>query len=147
MKVLMVTMGMNIGGAETHIVELSAALSARGVEVFVASAGGVYETELAKHGISHVTLPLDKKSPRALLSARRGLASLIETEKFDIVHAHARIPAFVCGALQKKYGFRFVTTDHGVFRLDPVLKRLSIGGSTLSPSARISGGIWSRTIL
>ncbi len=128
MKVLMVTMGMNIGGAETHIVELSAALSARGVEVFVASAGGVYETELAKHGISHVTLPLDKKSPRALLSARRGLASLIETEKFDIVHAHARIPAFVCGALQKKYGFRFVTTDHGVFRLDPVLKRLSNWG-------------------
>ena len=103
MKVLMVTMGMNIGGAETHIVELSAALS-------------------------HVTLPLDKKSPRALLSARRGLASLIETEKFDIVHAHARIPAFVCGALQKKYGFRFVTTDHGVFRLDPVLKRLSNWG-------------------
>ncbi|MBS6446583.1 MAG: polysaccharide pyruvyl transferase CsaB [Clostridiales bacterium] len=128
MKVLMVTMGMNIGGAETHIVELSAALAARGIEVFVASSGGVYETALAKHGIPHVTLPLDKKNPRALLSARRGLAALIEKEKFDIVHAHARIPAFICGTLQKKYGFRFVTTDHGVFRLDPVLKKLSNWG-------------------
>lgn len=128
MKVLMVTMGMNIGGAETHIVELSTAMAARGVEVTVASAGGIYEEELKKRGIPHVTLPLDKKSPYALLASRRGLAALIEKEGFDIVHAHARIPAFVCGTLQKKYGFRFVTTDHGVFRLDPVLKRLSNWG-------------------
>lgn len=128
MKILMVTMGMNIGGAETHIVELSAALVSQGITVFVASAGGVYEAELQKHGIPHITLPLDRKSPGALLSARRGLMALMKKEAFDIVHAHARIPAFVCGSLQKKFGFRFVTTDHGVFRLDPVLKRLSNWG-------------------
>ena len=31
-------------------------------------------------------------------------------EKPDVVHAHARIPAFLCGLLQKKMGFPFVTT-------------------------------------
>lgn len=121
-------MRMNIGGAETHIVELSAALAARGIDVTVASAGGIYEPALSRSGISHVTLPLDQKSPGALLACRRGLASLLEKENFDIVHAHARIPAFVCGSLQKKFGFRFVTTDHGVFRLNPLLKRLSNWG-------------------
>lgn len=128
MKVLMVTMALGIGGAETHIVELSKALASRGVEVAVASAGGVYEAELAKHGILSFRLPLDKKDPLSLIRARCGLAKLIRREGFDIVHAHARIPAFVCGSLQKKLGFRFVTTDHGVFRLDPVLKRLSNWG-------------------
>ena len=128
MKILMVTMGMNIGGAETHIVELSSALAARGIQITVASSGGVYETALAKNGIAHVTLPLDKKSPGALLACRRGLSSLLEKENFDIVHAHARIPAFVCGSLQKKFGFRFVTTDHAVFRTGPLLGRLSDWG-------------------
>ena len=128
LNILMVTMGMNIGGAETHIVELAAALVANGNRVTVASAGGVYEAALSRNGVPHVTLPLDKKSPGALLAARRGLAALLRKENFDIVHAHARIPAFVCGSLQKKFGFRFVTTCHGVFRLSPILKRLSDWG-------------------
>ena len=105
LNILMVTMGMNIGGAETHIVELAAALVANGNRVTVASAGGVYEAALSRNGVPHVTLPLDKKSPGALLAARRGLAALLRKENFDIVHAHARIPAFVCGSLQKNSDF------------------------------------------
>ena len=42
MKILMATMKMEIGGAETHILELAKALSARGCEVTVVSAGGVF---------------------------------------------------------------------------------------------------------
>ncbi|MBQ8497960.1 MAG: polysaccharide pyruvyl transferase CsaB [Clostridia bacterium] len=128
MKVLMVAMGMDIGGAETHIVELCRAFAARGITVFVASAGGVYADELEKIGIRHMTLPLNKKTPMSLMIAKNGLAKLIEKEKFDIVHAHARIPAFICGKLRKKYGFRFVTTDHLDFRLTPLLKKLTDWG-------------------
>lgn len=128
MKVLMVAMGMDIGGAETHIVELCRAFAARGLEIFVASAGGVYVSELNKIGIPHITLPLNKKTPMSLMIAQNGLAKLIEKEKFDIVHAHARIPAFICGKLRKKYGFRFVTTDHLDFRLTPLLKKLTDWG-------------------
>ena len=128
MKVLMVAMGMDIGGAETHIVELCRAFVSRGIEVFVASAGGVYVPELQKNGITHVTLPLNQKTPIAMLKAKRGLARLIQKERFDIVHAHARIPAFICGSLRKKYGFRFVTTDHLDFRLTPLLRKLTNWG-------------------
>ena len=46
MKILMVTMAMDIGGAETHILELSRKLQKRGVDVTVASNGGAYEAEL-----------------------------------------------------------------------------------------------------
>ncbi|MFR6187278.1 MAG: glycosyltransferase [Lawsonibacter sp.] len=36
-------------------------------------------------------------------------------ERPDVVHAHARIPAFLCGTLQRTMGFPFVTTCHWVF--------------------------------
>ena len=128
MKILMVTMGLGIGGAETHIVELSLALCALGHEVFVASAGGVYENMLAEAGVAHTKLPLNEKHPAALLSSYHGLKRLILREKFDIVHAHARIPALVLGFLKKKMGFRFVTTDHAEFRVTPLLKRMTNWG-------------------
>ena len=112
MKILMITMSMGIGGAETHILELSKGLSARGNEIHVASAGGVFVKELEKAGISHFTLPLDRREIFAMLKAKKGLEMLIRNGNYDIVHAHARIPAFLCGKIREKIDFRFVTTDH-----------------------------------
>lgn len=128
MKILMVAMRMDIGGAETHIVELSSALVNKGHTVTVASAGGVYATELKTRGIRHITLPLDRKTPSALSRSYRGLKKLILNEKYDIVHAHARIPAFLCGKLQKQLHFRFVTTCHARFRVTPLWRRLTYWG-------------------
>ena len=124
----MVTTGMDIGGAETHIVELCRAFTKKGIAVTVASSGGVFVSTLRENGISHVTLPLNQKTPYALAVSYKGLESLIRREKFDIVHAHARLPAFVCGQLRRRYGFCFVTTDHLDFRVTPLLKRLTDWG-------------------
>ena len=128
MKILMVTSSMDIGGAETHIAELCFALKKRGISVSVASAGGACVALLEQRMIPHITLPLDRKTPLALLTSEKGLSELIRKEKFDIVHAHARIPAFLCGRLRKRLGFRFVTTDHARFSLTPLHKRLTDWG-------------------
>ena len=71
MKVLMATMQLDIGGAETHIVELSKALKRRGVEVLVASNGGAYVPELESAGIPHFKVALHSKSPSVLRKACR----------------------------------------------------------------------------
>ncbi len=115
MKILMVTMAMDIGGAETHILELSRKLVKRGIDVTVASNGGAYEEELKRSGICHVKIPCHSKNPIHMRRAYCMLKELIFREKFDVVHAHARIPAFLCAQLHKKYNFRFVTTAHWVF--------------------------------
>lgn len=115
MKVLMATMQLDIGGAETHIVELSKALARRGIEVFVASNGGAYVKELEDAGIKHFEVTLHNKRIGSLMGAYKKLEHIILNYKIDVVHAHARIPGFLCGLLQKKYGFRFVTTAHWVF--------------------------------
>lgn len=115
MRVLMATMQLDIGGAETHIVELSKALKRRGVEVFVASNGGAYVAELEEAGITHFKVALHSKSPKALYSAYKKLERIILDNRIDVVHAHARIPGFLCGLLQSRHKFRFVTTAHWVF--------------------------------
>ena len=46
MKILMTAMALDIGGAETHVLELSRSLKSMGHDVTVASNGGVYVAEL-----------------------------------------------------------------------------------------------------
>lgn len=127
-NILIATMQMGFGGAETHIYELCRALCARGHRVTVASAGGAYAKLLERAGVRHVTLPLNTKRPSAVLRAYLGLSRLIRDENFDIVHAHARIPAFICGLLKKKLHFHYVTTAHWVFNVNPLWRRLADWG-------------------
>ena len=115
-KVLMALMGMEIGGAETHVLELCKSLKRRGLDVYVVSNGGVYEGELIRHGIKHFKLPLHNKNPKNLISSYFSLKRIILENNIGLVHAHARIPAFLCGLLQKRLHFRFVTTAHAHFR-------------------------------
>jgi len=56
------------------------------------------------------------------------LRKVIKKEKIDIVHAHGRIPAFLCGILHKFMNFVFVTTAHWVFDTSHGLKYLSNWG-------------------
>ena len=49
MNILLVTMGMDIGGAETHILELAKELKRRKNKVFVVSNGGKYVEELEQN--------------------------------------------------------------------------------------------------
>lgn len=128
MKILMATMGLDIGGAETHIVELSKELIHRGHEVVIVSNGGVYEAEVAAAGIRHYKAPLNRRSPADMRRSKKILAEVIGKEKPDIVHAHARIPGFLCGQLSKKLGFAFVTSCHGVYQVSGPLRLLSDWG-------------------
>lgn len=129
MRVLMATMQLDIGGAETHIVELSKELARRGITVIVASNGGAYEAELSEAGIKHIKVPFHSKNPLCLWRAYQALKQIIFHEKIDVVHAHARIPGFLCGLLHRRYHFRFVTTAHWVFSTKFPYKMLTNWGS------------------
>lgn len=121
-------MSMRLGGAETHILELCKELSRRGEDVTVASAGGELVRSLKEEGIEHVTLPLDKKDIFSVILSRRAAERLISRGGFDIVHAHARIPAFIFSGICKKHDVRFVTTAHGAFSVTPLWRHLSRWG-------------------
>ena len=82
-KILMVLMGLETGGAETHVVELSLTLQSRGWEVLVASNGGVYEKVLEEHGIRHFLVPAHTREPRMMRRAYLALEQVIRREKPD----------------------------------------------------------------
>ena len=127
-KILMALMSFSIGGAETHVLELSAELKKMGFDVVLISGGGEYEEVLKEYGIKHYKAPLYTKHPLKMLKSLRVLRKVIKKEKIDIVHAHGRIPAFLCGILHKFCKFIFVTTAHWVFDTSHGLKYLSNWG-------------------
>ena len=62
-NILLSLMQLNIGGAETHVVELAKELKRKGFNVIVTSNGGVYVKELEDAGIKHYAVPLQNKNP------------------------------------------------------------------------------------
>ncbi|MBR5870137.1 MAG: glycosyltransferase, partial [Clostridia bacterium] len=135
MKILMTTMKMEIGGAETHILELVRELVRRGHSVTVASAGGVFADTLAAEGVRHVEMPLHTKHPLHMMRCYRMLCDLIEQERYDIIHAHARIPGFVVSFAARRFDIPMVTTFHGTFNPVWYLRMLTrVGERTLAVS-------------
>ena len=128
LRILIATMQLGIGGAETHIVELSKELHRRGYCVIVASNGGDYVKELEEVGIKHYRVPLQNKNPRNMARAAAQLKKIIISENIEIVHSHARIPSFILGKLHKRMGFPFVTTAHWVFNTGYGLKYITDWG-------------------
>ncbi|MBR4173427.1 MAG: glycosyltransferase, partial [Clostridia bacterium] len=138
MNILMALMSLDIGGAETHVAELSKELKRRGHNVIIASNGGVYVDELESFGIKHYKVPLQNKQPKNILSSISLLKKIIRDEKIDIVHSHARIPSFLLGKIKKNINFPFVTTAHWVFTTKYGLKYITDWGQrTLAVSEDI----------
>jgi len=127
-RILMTLTRFDIGGAETHVLELSLELQRMGYHVVVASNGGVYEKNLEEAGIPHYKVPMHLKTPAAVRRSLKLLKSIIKNEQIEIVHAHGRIPAFLCGILKKKMDFTFVTTAHWVFDTSHGLKYITNWG-------------------
>ena len=112
MNIALLTMSLNIGGAETHIFELALELKNRGNNVTVFSAGGVYANKLVQNGIPHITAPLNKKDPASLLKSYRLISDYVKNNSPCVIHSHTRISNFVSNLVCKKYNVPFVTTVH-----------------------------------
>lgn len=115
MTILQVVPELETGGAERTTVDIAAALVARGDRALVASEGGRLVRELEAAGGEHIELPVASKR---LLTMRRNaarLASLMEREGVDVIHARSRAPAW-SALWAASWTFRpLVTTYHGAY--------------------------------
>jgi len=134
----------NQGGVERGTVEIAAAIVAAGGRALVASAGGPMEFELRKVGGEHFTLPLDTKNPFRIRANAGTLATLIEKEGVDLIHARSRAPAWSAFWASGKTKRPFVTTFHGTYNFGGPLKRwynsiMSRGERVIAISSFIAG--------
>ena len=127
MKILILTDQLGIGGAKTHIAQLVTELKNNNNEVVVASSGGATADLLKKNGIPQIYMPLSTHSPLRWLVLRRKIRKLIKREKFDIAHAHARIPALLMRGV-RKLGCAEIVTVHAKFRAGLLRRLLSHWG-------------------
>ncbi len=121
-KILLATMSFDIGGVETHILELAIGLKKAGYRPIVVSNGGVFEASLREAGIKHYKAPLHSKNVKNMWRSYWLLKKIIVRERIDVVHAHARIPAFILGFLHRQMGFPFVTSVHALFNTTPLYR-------------------------
>jgi len=128
MNILLVTMEMQVGGAETHIFELARELKKRNHHVYVMSAGGKYADMLQSEKIVHINAPLHNKKPMNMLKSYQLIKSTIKEKSINIVHAHARIPAFIASKVCENLGVPLVTTVHGIYKVNLILKILTNWG-------------------
>lgn len=129
MRILLVATRMGIGGAETHILTLSRALKKRGHHVCILSSGGAYLPALISAQIEHITLPLDRKDIKSVIKSYKEIWNIATSGRYDVVHAHGRIPAFICGMLSRRAGFPpFAVTAHGFYDPAPPRRTLTLWG-------------------
>lgn len=121
MRILLVTDSMDLGGAETHILTLARALKEEGEQVEVCSQGGRLVELLARLGVPHHTIPFLKRNPFGCAQTFFRLARLLRQETYDVVHAHARYPAFLCNLL-RRFCRRLVTTCHAAYPNGPLAR-------------------------
>lgn len=113
--VLHLLMSLGLGGAETHVVSLTKNLKHLGWPVLVASYGGERVKELEDSKIPHFQIPLHSRSPMQMYKASKTITQLIDTENVKLVHAHARIPAWISQFICKKKNIPLLTTYHWTF--------------------------------
>ncbi|MDF2627196.1 MAG: group 1 family glycosyl transferase [Symbiobacteriaceae bacterium] len=113
--ILLAAMALDLGGAETHVISLAREIKRRGHKVMVASAGGRMVSMLAEADIPHVEVPMASRSPVVLFRAYRRLRRLLQEQQVGLVHAHARIPAWLTSLALRGRPMPFVTTYHGVY--------------------------------
>ncbi|CAM9975993.1 unnamed protein product [Phaeothamnion confervicola] len=83
-------------------------------------------------------MPAASKNPLVMLANVFRLASLIRTQKVDLVHARSRAPAWSAWAAARITGVPFVTTFHGFYGAGNAFKRFY--NSVMLRGARVIAG-------
>lgn len=115
LKIYEVLPELEIGGVERFVIDMANALADLGHDVTVVSNGGQMEGQLTEK-VKKLHLPVHSKNPFKIIFTAGKLARIIkENGGCDLLHAHSRVPAWICQITAKKLKVPFVVTAHGVF--------------------------------
>lgn len=128
MKILMTLNSLDTGDTETYVTELSSKLSKAGHHVTVVSEKGTYTENIMAAGVKFICAPLSRRDFKSVFTSLRILRSAISNEKPDVVHAHTRFSAFLCGLVRASKKFTFVTTAHHAYPLGIFSKLFTFWG-------------------
>jgi glycosyltransferase involved in cell wall biosynthesis len=131
---------LNLGGSELVAVELSEFAAALGHRVTVIARGGLLGERVRVCGAQHLDWPIGRKRPPTLRYVAR-LRRWLLAERPDILHAHSRLPAWICRlamrGLQPHARPAFVTSVHGHYSVSRYSGVMTSGDRVIAVSKRI----------
>lgn len=122
-RVLMLVDALNVGGTETHVLNITKKLIDMGVYVVVATSGGPMEGIMNSYGIKTIKIPIqgDYISNKKKNGMMHTLKKIIDEEKINIIHAHLFASMQLASELYRLYQIPYVITIHGLFYPNDVL--------------------------
>lgn len=114
MKILEILPELELGGVERHVIDLANVLVVRGHDVTVISNGGQMESQLSSQ-VKTVHYPVHRKSFINGYLCARQISKLIRSEKYDVIHAHSRVPAWISMWVSNMTDVPYVVTCHCEF--------------------------------
>lgn len=113
LNILLVADSLDAGGAERHVVGLAASLVRAGHLVTIGcSTGGVLVEIARQHGVIVRPLLATRAKRRVSVAFARQLASLLRSERFDLVHAHMFASAAAAALANIGGWMPLVVTEH-----------------------------------
>jgi glycosyltransferase involved in cell wall biosynthesis len=124
LSICQVLPALEMGGVERGTLDIAQAIVERGHESIVMSEGGKLVSGLESKGSSHISLPLSSKNPLTILKNAKLLKKLASRMRIDLFHARSRAPAWSALIAAKALRLPFVTTYHGTYSGQSLLKKL-----------------------
>ena len=151
MKILLCVTKMDVGGAESHLLELARELRRLGHAADIAAEPGALWREAAAAGIGVFSLPHWRRGPWALWRIRRRLSKIVRRGGYSVIHAHSRPVARAAAPVARRRGLAFVVTAHAYFKMNGYGRLSAWGNRTIAVSRDIkellvAGGLRERHI-
>jgi glycosyltransferase involved in cell wall biosynthesis len=123
LTILQVLPRLDTGGAERVVIEIAEAIQKSGhISLIACEEGGTLASAAARSGAEIINLPLASKSPFTMRRNAKRLEKLIRERRISLVHAHSRAPAWSALWATKRTRTPFVTTYHGSYSENSILK-------------------------
>ena len=123
LKVLQVIPKLGYGGAETGCFDLAHYLTENDCSSYVVASGGELMKFIDKKKVKLIKLPVQSKNPIVMLLNSIALVFIILFYNISIVHVRSRAPAWSCLLATKLTRRKLVTTFHGTYNFNNILKK------------------------
>lgn len=140
MHIVQALVSLNLGGSELVATELAESHRRLGHRVTVIAAHGPLQQRVQAAGAEFLEWPIGKKSLTTLAGIGR-LADWLRNNPADILHAHSRLPAWICRlALRRLPPAQrpaFVTSMHGHYSVNRYSAVMASGERVIAVSEHI----------
>ena len=132
LRVLMLVDSLNIGGTETHVLNLARKLMEYGVYVVVGTNGGPLTNLFELYGIKVVNVTIsDYISNKEIFTVLDSVKQIIDKENINLIHSHLFGSMRIGSEIARRFNIPHVTTIHGLFYPKDILVKTLYNASSI----------------